>query len=78
MTKKRVSLLQQFAMLLLLVASIFTSVGQLNKGESFCVGFPCVSGADCGSGCFCNKAIKLCHSSILLTSFAGSIVRTTR
>lgn len=65
MTKKRVSLLPQLALLLMLAASTFASVGQLDKGDSYCVGFPCVSGEECGSNCFCNTATRLCNSSSL-------------
>lgn len=39
---------------------ICMSVYQLNAGAAICSGFACLGGNDCGTGCFCNRAIGMC------------------
>ena len=62
---KRTSQLCRLAVLLMAMATIFTSVKQLRTDSPMCVGFPCVSGVQCGSACFCDQTNWVCMAPIL-------------
>ena len=52
----------EIAILSLMLASVSTSVNQLETSESHCVGHPCMTNSECGSSCFC--ANGMCYSAL--------------
>jgi hypothetical protein len=61
MTTRKSSKFTQFALVVVFVVSVLSSVSQLKVSADYCAGFPCYTGSDCAGSCFCNGRTGTCE-----------------